>query len=63
MDCQNKLYRKRKIQQVLMEKADRVHDLSDKRDMCVSPEIIRSSEFGMCYLSDKRDTHVSYIMR
>ena len=44
-----------------MERADRAHDLSDKRDMRISSEIIRSSVFGMRYLSDKRDTRISYI--
>ena len=39
-----------------MERADRARDLSDKRDTRVSSEIIRSSLFGMRYLSDKRDT-------
>ena len=45
-----------------MERA-RVHDLSNKQDMHVSLEIIRNSVFGMRYLSDKRDTCVSYITR
>ena len=47
----------------VMERADRACDLSDKQDMRVSSEIIRSSLFGMSYLSDKRDTRVSYITR
>ena len=46
-----------------MERADRACDLSDKRDTRVSSEIIRSSVFGMRYLSDKRDMRVSYITR
>ena len=46
---------------LVMERADRARDLSDKRDTRVSSEIIRSSVFGMRYLSDKRDTRVSYI--
>ena len=50
-------------QPLLMERADRARDLSDKRDTRVSSEIIRSSIFGMRYLSDKRDTRVSYITR
>ena len=48
---------------MVMERADRARDLSDKRDTRVSSEIIRSSVFGMRYLSDKRDTRVSYITR
>ena len=53
----------RGMSELLMERADRARDLSDKRDTRVSSEIIRSSLFGMRYLSDKRDTRVSYITR
>ena len=51
------------LEALVMERADRARDLSDKRDTRVSSEIIRSSLFGMHYLSDKRDTRVSYITR